>query len=269
MARRSLGNALLALMGLALWVLPQLGIAKDMTVRDDLQVIFAQHGVNGTFVVFNPDTARLILVNEIRARQRMVPASTFKIANSLIALETGVVANTEEVIPYGGKPQPIASWEHDMSLRQAIKISNVPVFQTLARRIGVQRYRDWLDLLAYGNRQVGDDVETFWLTEPLEISAIEQVEFLNALAHQELSASTQSQISVRDIMGLQRRGSAVLYGKTGWAGAPSPDIGWFVGWVEAKGLVYPFALNIDMPLATDLPKRKTIALQMLERLDIY
>jgi beta-lactamase class D len=74
--------------------------------------------------MFNPTNSPFTIA---RAERRMRPASTFKIVNSLIALETGAVKDENEIIPYGGKPQPIKAWEHDMSMRDAIRISNVAI----------------------------------------------------------------------------------------------------------------------------------------------
>jgi beta-lactamase class D len=148
----------------------------------ELAEFFLQQNAVGTFALYDPAYDRLILVNAVRAAERMFPASTFKIANSLVALETKVVDDENEIIPYGGKPQIFKIWEHDMSLRDGIKISNVPIFQELAGRIGFAGYEKWLELLNYGNGQVGQNIETFWLRGPLKISAIEQVRFLSNLA---------------------------------------------------------------------------------------
>src|SRR6185295_19637139 len=117
--------------------------------------------------------------------------------NSLIALETGVVKDESEAVPYGGKPQPIKAWEKDMGLRDAIKISNVPVYQEIARRVGLARYDAWLARLDYGNRQTGTVVDRFWLDGPLAISAVEQTKFVARLAQGTLPASARSQAIVR------------------------------------------------------------------------
>ncbi|MEP6068452.1 MAG: class D beta-lactamase [Paracoccaceae bacterium] len=243
--------------------------AQDRMVRSDLQAVFDQHNVTGTFVLIDPETDRYAVVNETRADRRMYPASTFKIANSLIALETGVVEDVEEIIPYGGRPQPIARWEQDMSMRDAIKVSNVPVYQEIARRIGLDGYAHWLNVLDYGNQQAGKDVETFWLKGPLKITPFEQVDFLALLATQTLALQMEHQLAVRDILRLGRRDQSVLFAKTGWTTAPDPDIGWFVGWVERKGAIYPFALNMDMKSDADAEKREMIAIEILEALGVY
>ena len=83
----------------------------------------------------------MFVSDEARAKKRFTPASTFKIANSLIGLDVSAVKSVDEVLPYGGKPQRIKEWERDMGLREAIKMSNVAIYQELARRIGIERMR--------------------------------------------------------------------------------------------------------------------------------
>lgn len=231
--------------------------------------VFRSYGSVGTFVLLKASDGRTTIFNQERAKLRVVPASTFKIANSLIALETGVVQDADEVVPYGGQPQRFKSWERDMSIRDAIRISNVPVFQEIARRIGISRYEKWLGVLGYGNGIIGGDVEDFWLKGPLKISALEQVSFLRKLAQQKLPVSLRSQSLVADIIRLERSGDRVLYGKTGWSGATNPELGWFVGWVENERGISVFALNMDINTRRDAKKRKQIAKAVLKALDVF
>jgi beta-lactamase class D len=249
--------------------LPRASGATPLEERADLASAFTVQNATGTFVVQDTATGRVIAVNAARAAKRFIPASTFKVANSLIALETSAVADEDEIIPYGGKPQPIKTWERDMSMRDAIGISNVPIYQELARRVGLGRYREWLDRLNYGNRQIGNVVDRFWLDGPLEISAIESAAFLARLAQSKLPASARSQKAVRDIMRLEQKDGRTLYGKTGWQGSHAPQIGWWVGWVESANGIHAFALNMDTKGPDDLPKRLSIARELLGRLAIY
>lgn len=255
--------SILAVIWLALSALP--GLAGQPVQRDDLNAIFKEQDAVGTFVLYDVAADQLTMVNASRAAAPFVPASTFKIPNSLIALETGAVKDENEVIPYGGKPQPIKAWERDMAMREAIVASNVPVYQELARRIGLDRYAGWLPRLNYGNRETGSDVEKFWLDGPLRISAIEQVKFLARLAEGRLEASPRHQALVRDLLLLESSDGAKLYGKTGWQ---SP-IGWWVGWVEKDGKVFAFALNMDLTNMADAPKRTAIGKALLARLGVY
>jgi beta-lactamase class D len=237
--------------------------------RPELSRFFSEVGVTGTFVLFDVGAARLTLVGRERAERPYVPASTFKIANSLIALETGVVKDESEIIPYGGKPQPFKNWERDMSMREAIAMSNVAIYQELARRIGLERYHLWLAKLNYGNQKTGEALERFWLDGPLQISAVEQVRFIAGLAEQKLSLSAHSQSIVRDILRLENRDGRVLYGKTGWQFSANPQIGWWVGWVERDGKIFTFALNMDMTSAEDAPKRMAIGKALLAELGVF
>src|SRR5690606_31944241 len=126
-----------------------------------------------------------------------------------------------------GKPQFMKSWEKDMGLREAIALSNVPIYQELARRIGLERMREQVAKLNYGNGEIGSTVDNFWLVGPLRISAVEQVEFLARLASQSLPAPKEHQLSVREIVRLEQKDGATLYGKTGWENAPNPGVGWW------------------------------------------
>jgi beta-lactamase class D len=229
--------------------------AAEWQENEALAQIFKQRGLQGTFVLYDVAGDRLIGHNRTRAQIRYIPASTFKIPNSLIGLAAGTVKNVDEVLPYGGKPQPIKAWEQDMSLRDAIRISNVPVYQELARRTGLARMRQGVATLQYGNGEIGAMVDNFWLQGPLKISAIEQAGFLARFGQLQLPLSRPVQLAVREILFVESGDNWALYGKTGWATTYKPQIGWWVGWVQKGDEIYAFALNIDMPSMVDAPKR--------------
>ncbi len=235
----------------------------------ELGKLFSDAGVEGTFVLYDVDANRLIGHNQLRAETRFVPASTFKIVNSLIGLAVGAVDSVDEPLPYGGQPQMIKDWERDMGLREAIKLSNVPIYQALARRIGHARMQEGLANLDYGNAEIGDKVDRFWLDGPLRISAVEQSVFLARLARDQLPLSGDVQAKVREIVMLEQSGDRTLYGKTGWLNAPNSDTGWWVGWVTNGQHVYSFALNIDIAQAADAPKRVELGKACLKALGIF
>lgn len=234
----------------------------------DLDAELHRQGVVGTFAHLDVSRDRLSLANAGRAGTRFVPASTFKIANSLIALEVGAVADETEVFRWDGKPRQFKSWEQDMNLRQAVPASNVPVFQEVARRVGIARYEQWLERLEYGNGAVGSSVDTFWLDGPLKISAIEQTSFLAALALGQLPVSRRVQDIVRDILKIETRNGRTLYAKTGWCFSTTPELGWWVGWVEGRDRIDTFALNIDLVTPEDGPKRVALGRSMLAALGV-
>lgn len=222
---------------------------------------FEAEKVTGTFVLFDVAKDTMVVFNRPRAEERFVPASTFKIVNSLIGLKVGAVRDVDEVLPYGGKPQQIAAWEKDMSLRDGIRVSNVPVFQELARRIGLPRMAENVKAFGYGNQDVGTVVDRFWLDGPLKISAIEQADFLARLAGGKLPVDAKDVAAVEAITLFED--SKTLHAKTGW----QPPIGWWVGWGRKGDALFTFALNIDIPNATDAPKRISVGKACLRALD--
>jgi beta-lactamase class D len=240
----------------------------ETLLSPELDKLFDESGVNGTFVLYDVSDNRITLHDQSRAETRFIPASTFKITNSLIGLSTGAVESVDEVLPYGGEPQYLKSWERDMGLRDAIKISNVPIYQELARRIGLEKMREGLDSLNYGNGETGSVIDMFWLQGPLKISALEQAEFLSRLAQGKLALSAEVQQAVREIVQIEQGDNRVLYAKTGWTTTPTPDIGWWVGWVVKDTNIYSFAINIDMVDKADAKKRIEMGRACLEVLGV-
>lgn len=241
--------------------------ARSYREAPELARFFSDRGVQGTFALLDLATDTIVVSNETRAKQRFTPASTFKIANSLIGLETGAVKSVDEVLPYGGKPQRFKHWERDMHLRDAIKASNVPIYQELARRIGFERMRAGVKKLGYGNMEIGNVVDRFWLDGPLAISAVEQTEFLGRLVEGKLPLGTEAMRAVKEITLLEKTETYALHGKTGWHLDGKQQIGWWVGWVERDGKAYPFALNIDMKGEDDAAKRVPLGRDCLIALD--
>lgn len=234
-----------------------------------LAAVFEARGVDGCFVMFDGERDVWRVYNRERAQSRFLPASTFKIANALIGLELSAARDVDEVIPYGGTDEAFDGWERDMSLREAMKVSNVPVFHQLARRIGIERMGERVKAFGYGNTEVGDDVEQrFWLTGPLAISALEQVEFIRRYRAGELPIRSETAAAVREILEYEIGADYAIFGKSGWAGSRHPETGWWVGWVEKRGATYPFAVNIDVATLDEAKHRLPVALECLERLGV-
>lgn len=241
----------------------------DWEENTKIGAIFKSEKVNGTFVLYDAQTETYIGYNKPRAEKRYIPASTFKIPNSLVGLSVGAVKSVDEVLPYKSNVPPLTkAWEKDMGLRDAIAISNVPIYQELARRIGLERMRENVSKMNYGNKDIGDTVDTFWLKGPLEISAIEQTQFLAKLSKGGLPFPQDCQKSVREIILLDKGANWKLYGKTGWQNAPGHGVGWWVGWVQKGDCVYPFALNMDIQKAPDANKRVELGKASLKAVGI-
>lgn len=253
---------------LSLWVLQGCSGSGNWKESPEVGEIFRRAGLTGTFALYDVSAGTFTGHDRDRANVRFVPASTFKIPNSLIGLSVGAVRSVDEVLPYGGEPQFIKAWENDMGLRQAIALSNVAIYRELARRIGLERMRENVAKLDYGNGEIGAIVDRFWLDGPLKISAVEQARFLAKLAQGELPVPGPIQESVREIVLLEQGANWKLYGKTGWENAPGPGIGWWVGWVQKDGRIHAFALNVDMQQASDAGKRVEMGKASLKALGV-
>jgi beta-lactamase class D len=217
-------------------------------IREDLAKRFTDEGTVGTFVGYKVDDYLIIASDNDRSGQAKLPASTFKIPNSLIALETGVVGDPDkDVFKWDGVVRSIEAWNHDLTMRQAIAISAVPVYQEIARRIGVERMQKYVDLFEYGNRDIGGGIDQFWLTGNLRIDPIQQIDFVDRLRRGVLPVSKRSQDLVRDILPVTKAGDAVIRAKSGLLGAEvgKPSLGWLVGWAEKGASQTVFALNLD------------------------
>ncbi|WP_327084616.1 class D beta-lactamase [Nocardiopsis sp. EMB25] len=238
--------------------------------REDLERVFDEAGVEGTFVLYDTSERSAIVVDPQEAHRRSVPASTFKLVNSVIALQAGAVADVDEVVPYGGEPQPVPEWERDMSMRDALPASNVPVYQEIARRVGRDRMAAWVDRFDYGNREIGgaDAVDRFWLEGPLEVTPMEQTVFLASLARAELPVEERHQRAVREIAMVDEVGDHALFAKTGWGGTVDPSPGWWVGWVEYGDDVHTFALRVDIEDESQLELRERVGRELLVELGV-
>lgn len=232
---------------------------------------FQAAGVNGTFVLLDQPTGRLLVHDPAhdpgRSARPYLPASTFKILNALIALDTGAARGPEELIAWDGVEREFPAWNQDLDLRQAFAASAVWYFQELARRIGPERMAGGVARAGYGNGDIGGGIaggiDHFWLDGDLRISALEQVAFLRRLEAGTLPFSARSQEIVRDLMVLERGEGYVLRAKTGWAARVSPQLGWLVGWVERPDGAYFFALNIDLPTPEAAKARFAVARAIL------
>ncbi|MBC2852117.1 class D beta-lactamase [Cetobacterium sp. 8H] len=252
------------------WILSLQILALDFIENKEIEKIFQNNHVKGTFVMYDPQNNTFTGYNEKRAEERFYPASTFKIFNSLIGLNVGVVKNVDEPFyKYNGEKVFLKSWAQDSSLRYAIKVSQVPAYQLLAKKIGLKEMKEEINKLNFGNNQLGDKVDQFWLRGPLKISAIEQCQLLAKLGKGTLHYNENIQKQVQDITILENGTGWILHGKTGWATSNIEiPIGWFVGWIEKDNKIYSFAINLDMKDSKNLPKREELAKDSLKVLGI-
>ena len=229
--------------------------SSTTTTQPDLASYFKPYPA-GAFVLYDLKRNRYVRHDEARCRERFSPYSTFKIPNSLIGLDTGVITDAEFRIKWDEKKYPafnrdtlpFSAWWQDHTLRTAFKRSVVWYYRELALKVGEKRMKEYVDKLDYGNEDASGPLNNFWLRSTLKISADEQVEFLKRLYKEELPVSKRSVSVLKEIMTLEETPDYRLSGKTG--GGPLGEgrfLGWFVGYLETKDGTYFFATEIEGP----------------------
>ncbi|WP_236021696.1 class D beta-lactamase [Geomesophilobacter sediminis] len=229
--------------------------------------LFNEKNIQGTIVISSLDGTTTYSHNDTRAATRMLPASTFKIPNTLIALEEGAIADETQVLKWDGKVRSIAVWNKDQTVESAFKSSCVWVYQELAQRIGTARYESYLTRIGYGNARPTPVLTTFWLEGDLRISALEQIAFLKRLYRREFPFKPASYDVLKRIMIVEQTPTYTVHVKTGWANfgaTTAPQIGWYVGYLETKGNVWLFALNMDISKPADAGLRQKIVMEALK-----
>lgn len=207
---------------------------------------FRDADVEGTFVVREVGSSTTHVWNLDRAGEPRLPASTFKVLNSLIILETGVIADVEEVVPWDGEDRGIDVWNRDHSLRTGIEVSAVWAFQQMAREVGADRMAELVAAADYGNADIGGDIDRFWLDGDLRISPLEQLDFLERLVTDDLPFAAGHMEAVKDILVRETSADWIWRHKTGTALAEDPALGWLVGSSHHDGRSFVFAMNIDL-----------------------
>ncbi len=237
---------------------------------------------SGAFCVYDLNTDSYIQYNPQQCRTRFSPCSTFKIPNSLIGLETGVIADTGFVIKYDSilhpadsfmlANEPFKHWFQDLSLKNAFRYSCVWYYQELARRVGHERMEKMVKELDYGNMDISGGLDRYWLCSSMQISANEQIEFLKRLYLHKLDGFSDKNIeAVKSIMLYESTPDYKLYGKTGGGDClENSFIGWYVGFVETGTGLKIFAMNVMVNNMDDLKNNYRIELtkKILKELQI-
>lgn len=197
-------------------------------------------GMSGVFELYDLNKNAYTFYNPSQLNVPFSPASTFKICNSLIGLETGVITDENYVIKWDGVERERPDWNQDLDLKTAFRISAVWYYQELARRVGVEQMKVWLDKAMYGNRDTTGGVDQFWLTGQLRVTPEQQIDFLKRLYKDNLPFSKRNMDIVKKIMIADQQAGYVLRAKTGWSLSKDADLGWYVGYLETNGNVYFF-----------------------------
>ncbi len=178
----------------------------------------------------------------------------------MIALQVSSIESVDDTIKWDGVDRGYKPWNKDQTMRTAFPISCVWFYKELARRTGQDKMKKWIDAANYGNKKIDNKIDRFWLYGKLAISANEQIDFLEELIKDELPFDKKIQETVKNIMITDSNENYVIHSKTGW----SDNIGWNVGYIETKDIIWIFAMNIDMNDIKIAPIRKVITYDILK-----
>ncbi len=265
-------NPIIALLGIAF-----LSSCTSNNVKEDasLKKYFDDNKVEGTFAIFNNSLGNFTVYNLSRYKDSAYqPASTFKIVNSLIGLQTGRIVNERMVIKWDGVVRLFPSgdtakdWNKDLTMEQAFKASAFPYYQEVARRIGKDTMQFWLDSLKYGTKKITTSIDQFWVDNSLKITPDEELGLVKRLYFGQLPFSKTTQEIVKKVMVQESNANYTLAYKTGWGFKENGKaIGWMVGWVEENRHPHFFVLNVEGQHDLKMfPVRKNIVMGILKQL---
>jgi len=217
-------------------------------IDNSLKKYFEAKNVEGCFTMLNNSDGTITVYNLDMDTTRVLPASTFKIVNALVSLQTGIATDENMVIRWDGISRANKDWNKDLSLTEAFKVSAVPHFQSLARSIGMDTMKNWIDSMSYGNRNITGPVDSFWLNNTLKISPDEQLGLMKQLYFDQLPFRASVQEAVRKMMLQEDNTLYKLSYKTGWGfDEKNNNIGWVAGWIEENRHVYFFVTMVKSP----------------------
>lgn len=221
---------------------------NNVKVEKKLAKYFTENKVDGCFALMDNGTGKFSVHNLPMYRDSTyLPASTFKIVNSLIGLQTGKISSDSMVIKWDGVERR-PEWNKDLTMYDAFRVSSVPYYQEVARRIGRDTMQFWLDSLSYGSKRINSPIDSFWLDNSLQIKPDEQLGLAKRLYFDQLPFFKTYQEMVKRAMLFENNTNYRLSYKTGWGfDEKGNNIGWVVGWVEENNHPFFFVLNIQSP----------------------
>lgn len=243
----------------------------------DFSKYFEECHVKGSITIYDYNNKKCITSDSLNSHTGTLPASTFKILNTLIALETGVIKDENEIIKWPGVTDTVKygyrpDIYHDITVKEAFKYSAVWAYMELAERIGKKRYKEYLKMVNYGNGDISIDEPDFWNYGNFAVSPVDQIKLLIGLHEETLPFSKRTFEIVKEIMKEENSNDHIFRAKTGWTRNSEKDIGWWVGYIEKQDNTYFISTRITKDRNENNPDfgrcRKGITRAVLKELDV-
>lgn len=249
----------------------------SLLINNSLNRFFEDCNVKGCIVIFDNNQKQWITNDTILMNTENLPASSFKIMNLLIAFETGVIKDENELFKWNGEKDTVKygfrpETYRDMTVKEAFEISSVWVFAQMAEKIGRERYRGYFNLCNYGNNNLSEPGTDFWNFGPFGISPLNQVQFIRNLYEGNLPFSERNMETVKSVMITEKTDNYTIHAKTGWTREGGINTGWWVGYIENGNGVWFFATLLLQDRKYNSPSfgpcRKEITKQVFKELGI-
>jgi len=228
-----------------------------------LDALYQLNNMTGSILIESLD-GNITYQYNVNDKESFVPASTFKIPNTLIILEEGLIKDESEIIKWDGKEREYKAWNKDQTLKSAFQYSCVWCYQRYAKQVGDEKYHEYLRKFKYGNSLTGNDISRFWLDGELRISVKDQINFLRKVYAEDLPIQKRHIRTLKNIMLSEENKDYQLWAKTGWSGKD----GWYVGYLVTGTQTWFFANHIEINKQSDLVFRKKITMAALKALNI-
>lgn len=236
---------------------------NSYATEDNIENLYKRNNIDGSLLIESLD-GKVRHQYNVSDKEKFVPASTFKIPNTLIILEEEFINDTSEIIKWDGKERAYAPWNKDQTLKTAFQYSCVWCYQRYASKVGDKKYLMYLRKFNYGNLLTGIDVTRFWLDGELKVSVQDQISFLRKVHAEELPIQKRHIKTLKSIMLSEENESYKIWSKTGWSGKS----GWYVGYLVTENQTWFFANHIEINQDADLEFRKKLTIQAFEALNI-
>ena len=231
--------------------------------ENNIKALYEQHNINGSILIESLDEGINYQYN-LDKKATYVPASTFKIPNTLIILEEGLLKSPHEVITWDGKVREYSAWNKNQTLKSAFQYSCVWCYQRYALKVGDEKYLSYLRKFDYGNLQTGSDITRFWLDGKLKISVKNQIKFLRKVYTEDLPIKKAHIKTLKNIMLSEENKDYTVWSKTGWSGKD----GWYIGYLTTDSQTWFFANHIEILNESDLKLRKKLTIETFKALNI-
>jgi len=231
--------------------------------ENKIEDLYRLNNITGSILIESLD-GKVKYQYNVNESESFIPASTFKIPNTLIILEEGLIKAQFEIIKWDGKERDYAPWNKDQTLTSAFQYSCVWCYQRYAKQVGDEKYHEYLRKFNYGNLLTGNDVTRFWLDGELRISVIDQINFLRKVYAEDLPIQQKHIKTLKRIMLSEENKAYKIWSKTGWSGKD----GWYVGYLVTDAQTWFFANHIEINKNSDLAFRKKLTMEAFKALNI-